>query len=153
MVGIAAVAMGIVAYGDGKCADTVVYGTIRTAETEKPVAEALAIKDGKFVYVGDKAGAAAFVKDGVTRVIDHRGKGMVMPGCTDGHAHYILPLTLANMKGGVLFGHEDGKAEILRKLDAAARAAESIFRRTSALASSCLKRTPPFMLSRVSGMK
>ena len=37
-------------------ADTVVYGTIRTAETEKPVAEALAIKDGKFVYVGDKAG-------------------------------------------------------------------------------------------------
>ena len=32
MVGIAAVAMGIVAYGDGKCADTVACGTIRKAE-------------------------------------------------------------------------------------------------------------------------
>ena len=27
-------AVALVAYGDGKCADTVVYGTIRTAETE-----------------------------------------------------------------------------------------------------------------------
>ena len=70
MVGIAAVAMGVCAYGAGNCADTVVYGTIRTAEAEKPVAEALAIKDGKFVYVGDAAGAAAFVKDGVTKVVD-----------------------------------------------------------------------------------
>ncbi len=110
--------------GDDNCADTVVHGAIRTAETEKPVAEALAIKDGKFVYVGDAAGVAAYIQDGVTKVVDHRGKGMVMPGCTDGHAHYILPITLANMKGGVLFGHEDGKAEILRKLDAAARAAK-----------------------------
>ena len=108
----------------GGFADTVVYGTIRTAETGSPVAEAFAVRDGKFVYVGDAAGAAAFVKEGVTKVVDHRGKGMVMPSCTDGHAHYVMPLTLANMKGGVLFGHEDGKAEILRKLDAAARAAK-----------------------------
>ena len=133
---IAAIAMGVCAYGAGNYADTVVYGTIRTAETEKPVAEALAIKDGKFVYVGDRSGAAAFVKDGVTRVIDHRGKGMVMPSCTDGHAHYFMPLTLDSMKGGVLFKHEDAKADVLRKIDSAARAAASSFRRISALPSS-----------------
>ncbi len=106
-------------------ADMVVYGTIRTAETEYSVAEAFAVKDGKFVYVGDKAGVAAFIKEGVTRVVDHRGKGMVMPACTDGHAHYLMSFTLANMKSGVLFGLGDDKAEVLRKLDAATRAAKA----------------------------
>ena len=101
-------------------ADTVVYGTIRTAEAETPTAEAIAINDGKFVYVGDKAGVKSFIKEGVTEVIDHTGKGMVMPSCFDGHAHYLIPNALANMKGGVLFAHEDGKEEILKKVDAAA---------------------------------
>ncbi|MCQ2316443.1 MAG: amidohydrolase family protein [Bacteroidales bacterium] len=101
-------------------ADTVVYGTIRTAEEECPEAEALAVKDGRFIYVGDKAGVESFIKEGVTEVIDHSGKGMVMPGCTDGHAHYVMPMSLASMKSGVLFGHEDDKAEVLRKLEAAA---------------------------------
>ena len=124
IIGIAGIVMGMCAFGAGNYADTVVYGTIRTAETGNPVAEAFAVKDGKFVYVGDRSGAAAFVKDGVTRVVDHRGKGMVMPSCTDGHAHYLMPLTLGIMKGGVLFKHEDAKADVLRKIDAAARAAK-----------------------------
>ena len=63
MVGLAGVVMGVCACGAGNYADTVVYGTIRTAETENPVAEALAVKDGKFIYVGDRSGAAAFIKD------------------------------------------------------------------------------------------
>ena len=102
-----------------KAADTVVFGTIRTAEEDNPVVEAIAVKDGKFVYVGDKAGAGAYIKEGVTEVIDHTGRGMVMPGCFDGHAHYMMTISLANMKGGVLFAHGDGKAEILKKVDAA----------------------------------
>lgn len=101
-------------------ADTVVYGTIRTAEAEAPTAEAIAIKDGKFIYVGDKAGVKSLIKEGVTEVIDHTGKGMVMPSCFDGHAHYMMTFSLANMKGGVIFAHDDGKAEILKKVDAAA---------------------------------
>lgn len=100
-------------------ADTVVYGTIRTAEAETPTAEAFAVKDGKFIYVGDKAGVKSFIKEGVTEVIDHTGKGMVMPGCFDGHAHYMMTICLANMKGGILFAHDDDKAEILKKVDAA----------------------------------
>ena len=108
------------AVGCNKAADTVVFGTIRTAEEDNPVVEAVAVKDGKFIYVGDKDGAEAYIKEGVTEVIDHTGKGMVMPGCYDGHAHYMMTICLANMKGGLLFDHEDGKAEILKKVDAAA---------------------------------
>ena len=100
-------------------ADTVVYGTIRTAEEDNPVAEAIAIKDGKFIYVGNEAGVAAYIKNGVTEVIDHRGKGMVMPGCTDGHSHYTMKFGMENMKGGLMLATEDDKAAILQKLDAA----------------------------------
>jgi len=48
------------------------------------------VKDGKYVYVGDKAGAEAFVQEGKTEVVDYTGKGLVMPGCGNGHAHYSL---------------------------------------------------------------
>ncbi|MDO5446601.1 MAG: amidohydrolase family protein [Prevotellaceae bacterium] len=104
-------------------ADTVVFGTIRTAETDNPVAEAIAIKDGKFIYVGDKNGAMSFIKEGVTEVIDYTDKGMVMPGCTDGHAHYLSIFALSNQKDPLVIGHDDGKAELLKKLDEAAQKA------------------------------
>ncbi|MBQ0033630.1 MAG: amidohydrolase family protein, partial [bacterium] len=106
-------------------ADTVVYGTIRTAEAADYVEGAIAIADGKYVYVGDEAGAAAFIEDGVTEIVDHRGKGMVMPGCTDGHSHYTMKLGLANMKGGVLFDMADDKTNVLKKVQAAADAAKA----------------------------
>lgn len=101
-------------------ADTIIYGTIHTADEDCPVAEAIAIKDGKFVYVGTRNGVEAYIKKDVTEIIDHTGKGMVMPGCFDGHAHYLMPMALANMKGGVLFSADDDKAEILKKIDDAA---------------------------------
>ena len=68
-------------------ADLVVYGKIYTAEGNQ-LAEAFAVKDGKFVYVGDKAGAEAFVTEGKTEVVDYSGQGLVMPGCGNAHAHY-----------------------------------------------------------------
>ena len=70
-------------------ADLVVYGKVYTANANERYAEAFAVKDGKYIYVGDKNGASAFVKDGVTKVIDRTGKGLVMPGATEGHGHYI----------------------------------------------------------------
>ena len=88
-------------------ADVVVYGTIRTADEKNPVAEAIAIKDGKFIYVGDEKDVAAYIKDDVTKIIDHRGKGMVMPGCTDGHSHYTMKFGMESMKGGLTFALED----------------------------------------------
>ncbi len=70
-------------------ADLVVYGKIYTANASDRYAEAFAVKDGKYVYVGDKKDAKAFIKDGVTKVIDRSGKGLVMPGATEGHGHYM----------------------------------------------------------------
>ena len=86
-------------------ADLVVYGKIFTAEGNQ-MAEAFAVKDGKYVYVGDKAGAEAFVEDGKTEVIDYAGKGMVMPGCGNGHAHYSMGYAIQSV-GTVMNMNDD----------------------------------------------
>ncbi len=62
----------------GSKADLVVYGKIFTSDEGK-IVEAFAVKDGKFVYVGDKAGAESFIEQGKTEIIDYTGKGLVMP--------------------------------------------------------------------------
>ncbi len=82
-------------------ADLVVYGKIFTAEGNQMV-EAFAVKDGKYVYVGDKAGAEAYVEDGKTEVVDYTGKGLVMPGCGNGHAHYSMGYAIKSV--GTTFG-------------------------------------------------
>ena len=43
-----------------KISDLIVYGKIFTSDNDK-VVEAFAVKDGKFVYVGNKEGAAKYV--------------------------------------------------------------------------------------------
>lgn len=65
----------------------VVYGKIFTAENNT-IADAFVVKNGKFVYVGDTIGAKEYVKDGA-QVIDYRNKGLVIPGCTEGHGHFV----------------------------------------------------------------
>ena len=87
---MAALAMAIPAeiFASPVKADLVVYGKIFTAENNK-IVEAFAVKDGKFVYVGNKSGAKAFIGSN-TEVIDHSGKGLVMPSCGNGHAHYSI---------------------------------------------------------------
>ena len=64
--------------------------------------EAFAVKDGKYVYVGDKAGAAAYIEEGKTEVVDYVGKGLVMSGCGNGHAHYMLGYALKTI--GTMIG-------------------------------------------------
>ena len=60
-------------------------GRIYTIDDSLPWAEAVAIRDGAFVYVGDNAGAADWIGDGV-RTTDLDGR-MVIPGIIDGHTH------------------------------------------------------------------
>ena len=74
-------------------ADLVVYGKIFTSEHNQ-IVEAFAVKDGKYVYVGDKAGAEAFIEPGKTEIVDYAGKGLVMPSCGNGHAHYSIGVAL-----------------------------------------------------------
>ena len=70
-------------------ADTVVYGKIYTSNADQEYVEALAVKDGKYIYVGDEDGAKAYIQDGTTNVVDYRDKGLVMAGATEGHGHYV----------------------------------------------------------------
>jgi predicted amidohydrolase YtcJ len=60
-------------------------GRIYTVDENQPWAEAVVIRDGVFVYVGDNAGAQDFLADGA-KTTDLRGR-MVIPGIVDGHTH------------------------------------------------------------------
>jgi predicted amidohydrolase YtcJ len=69
-------------------ADTVLTnGKVYTVNDEQPWAESVAIRGDEIVYVGDAAGAAAYVDEN-TRSIDLGGK-MVMPGFVDAHSHAV----------------------------------------------------------------
>ncbi len=98
-------------------ADLVVYGKIFTAEGNQ-VVEAFAVKDGKYVYVGDKAGAEAFVEEGKTEVIDYTGKGLVMPSCGNGHAHYTLGYAIQSV--GTIISYDDSPEKFLKEIVPAA---------------------------------
>jgi predicted amidohydrolase YtcJ len=58
---------------------------VHTVEPDRPRATAFAVAGGKFVYVGDDAGAAAFVGPN-TVTLELPGK-TVTPGFIDAHAH------------------------------------------------------------------
>lgn len=55
------------------------------ADGWRPDAEAVAMRDGKIVFVGSSAEAEAFIGDG-TRVLDAEG-ATVLPGLVDAHTH------------------------------------------------------------------
>ena len=100
-----------------KNADLVVYGKIFTSE-DNQIVEALAVKDGKFIYVGDKKGVKEFIEDGKTEVIDYTGKGFVMPTCGNGHAHYSIGVGIP--KVGVAISREAETKEFLTEIIPAA---------------------------------
>ncbi|MBY0504928.1 MAG: amidohydrolase [Bryobacteraceae bacterium] len=77
-----ALVFGALAYG--QVADLVVENAlIYTVDAKKPKALALAVKDGKFIYVGDKA--TAFIGPSTQR-IDAKGAAII-PGMIDSHTH------------------------------------------------------------------
>jgi predicted amidohydrolase YtcJ len=60
-------------------------GFIYTVDANRTVAEAVAIKDGKIIFVGSNQGCEKYIsKD--TKIIDLGGK-MVLPGFIDSHCH------------------------------------------------------------------
>ncbi len=67
-------------------ADTILEnGTIYTIDDNNTVAEAIAVKDGKIIFVGSTEDAQAY-KGTATQVVDLNGK-IVMPGFIDAHVH------------------------------------------------------------------
>jgi predicted amidohydrolase YtcJ len=60
-------------------------GTLYTVDASDNVQQALALRDGRLVYVGSNAGARALIGS-ATKVIDLQ-QHLVMPGLVDGHMH------------------------------------------------------------------
>ena len=77
-------------------ADTIYTGgDIVTVNDAKPSAEAIAVRDGKIVAVGARAGIEKTHKGKATTVVDLAGKTL-LPGFIDPHSHYFSSLTVAN---------------------------------------------------------
>ena len=98
----------------------VVYtnGKIYTVNEPQPWAEAVAIKDGKFIAVGTAADVEA-VKGERTKVVDLGGK-FVMPGFTDAHLH--PPLAYVEQEAGNLLMDARTAEEVRENLLAFAEA-------------------------------
>lgn len=101
----------------GTKADLVVCGKIFTSEANK-IVEAFAVKNGKFIYVGDKKGVEEFIDKGKTEIIDYTGKGLVMPGCGDAHAHYVAGHCISKI--GMTVDFDDSPEKFLNEIVPAA---------------------------------
>ncbi len=88
LAGALAIAMATVTAGAATVApaDTIYRnGYVYTVDAADSVQQALAIRAGRIVYVGDNAGAAPLAGKH-TRIIDLQGR-MLMPGLVDAHMH------------------------------------------------------------------
>ena len=92
-------------------------GTIVTVDDARPVAEAIAIRDGFIIAVGQEAEVMALRGD-QTRVSDLGGR-TVVPGFIDGHAHFVG--FGAQAVGANLLAPPDGGVETVDDLVAALR--------------------------------
>lgn len=83
---MAAVSAQNLAYAAEPPADTVYRnGYVYTVDAKDSVQQALAVRAGRIVYVGDNAGVHPLTGK-ATKVIDLKGR-MLMPGLIDGHMH------------------------------------------------------------------
>lgn len=93
--------------------DLLVEGTIHTLDPSRPRAEAVLVRDGRFVKVGSAAECAREVRAGARRIA--LGEGSALPGLADAHGHvagYGLALAELELRG------------VPSAAEAAARAAE-----------------------------
>ena len=85
---LSSLALALSSCGPAREADLVlVNGTIHTLDDTNPQAGAVAVKDDKIVFVGERGEADAWVGEH-TQVIDLQNKTMT-PGLIEGHGHFI----------------------------------------------------------------
>ena len=89
-----------VANAQPEAADAVYrHGYVYTVDATDSVREAVAVRGGRIVYVGDDAGVQPYIGP-ATRVTDLQGR-MLMPGLVDGHMHPVsggAKLTRCNLE-------------------------------------------------------
>ena len=102
---------------DGITADAIYYGgDILTMEGDSATyAEAIAVMDGKIVFVGSKADAEKMKGDS-TMMHDLQGKTL-LPGFLDAHSHYFNSLVVANQCN--LYAPPSGTAKDVESIIAA----------------------------------
>ena len=76
-------------------AQTIILGNVITMDEFKPYARAIAVADGKIIYVGSKE-AAMKLKGDNTRVLDY-GSNSIYPGFLEAHCH-------PGFAGNIMFG-------------------------------------------------
>ena len=64
-----------------------INGDIHTLDRENPVAQAVAVRDGKFIAVGTNDEVMQF-RNEETEIIDLKGQ-VIIPGLNDSHLHLI----------------------------------------------------------------
>ena len=96
-------------------ADTVVYGKVYTSNKNHDYAQAFAVKNGKYIYVGDEAGVKKYIKKGYTKVINKHEKGLITAGATEGHGHYVIAATMAYKNFMMTAGNEEEIVKYLKK--------------------------------------
>jgi len=90
-------------------------GTIYTVNNKNPFAEAVAVKDGKFLEVGSSKDIEKFVGN-QTHLVD-LGGAFAMPGFIDDHIHPAQPY-LQEEGGALLFPESFNKTQIAETVDA-----------------------------------
>jgi predicted amidohydrolase YtcJ len=91
-------------------------GRIYTVDNARPVVSALAVRDGRILFVGSDAEARVLASP-TTRVIDLHG-GTVIPGIVDAHAHL---LGLGNMLREVNLAGSTTYAEVIDRVQSWAK--------------------------------
>ncbi len=86
-------------------------GRVYTVDEAQPWAEAVAVKGTDIVYVGDHAGADAFVGE-TTEQIDLQGR-LLLPGFVESHIHMLAGGAITS---GLRLGVTDSRDDVLRKL-------------------------------------
>ena len=94
----------------------VVNARIYTVDNARPMASALAVKDGRIVFVGSDSEARVLARNNA-RIVDLKGR-TVIPGMVDAHAHL---LGLARSLRNVLLAGSNSYDEVIRRVTERAR--------------------------------
>lgn len=88
-------------------ADSIFFGKIITMDNKGTVAEAVAVKDEKILFVGKAKDVKEYI--GQDTLIHDYGKNVIYPGFIDGHSHMGLVATM--LIGGAAISPDDSLRE------------------------------------------